>query len=205
MSEPYIGEIKLVGFSYAPRGYALCIGEHLSISDHSALFALLGTAFGGNGRTDFALPDLRSRVPVGQGTGPGLPTFKWGQSGGDVSVTLDIAHMPSHTHQAVAARSGDTSDPSGAVWGEAAASVGVVPSGIPVEVTAGRDKYTGQTTGDAEVSVPAPNAYSRSVPDTNMSPNAIQATGGGESFFTMPPFLGLYYIIALTGIFPPRN
>lgn len=97
-SEPYIGDIMMVGFNFAPRGWALCDGQLLSIAQNTALFSLLGTVYGGNGTTNFALPDLRGRVPVGFGQGPGLSSYSLGESGGVASVTLIQNQMPGHTH-----------------------------------------------------------------------------------------------------------
>ena len=119
MSEPYIGEIVLFAGNFAPRGWALCQGQLLSIAQNTALFSILGTTYGGNGQTTFALPDLRSRVPVGQGQGPGLSGYALGQQAGDEAVTLTVQQMPLHNH-AVNASGDDTgasSKPSGKVPG----------------------------------------------------------------------------------------
>lgn len=99
MSDPFIGEITIVGFNFAPRSWAFCDGQILPINQHQALFSLLGTTYGGDGRTTFALPDLRGRVPVHPGTGPGLSTRRWGERAGVEDVTLNGAQIPSHTHQ----------------------------------------------------------------------------------------------------------
>ncbi len=98
MSEPFLGQIILVGFNFAPRGYAFCQGQILSIAQNTALFSLLGTTYGGNGTTTFALPDLRGRVPNGQGQGPGLSNYTLGEVGGAETVTLVSTQMPAHTH-----------------------------------------------------------------------------------------------------------
>ena len=96
--EPLIGEIKLVGFTYCPRGWTDADGQLLSITDNAALFSLYGTTYGGDGRTTFALPDLRGRVPLHQGTGAGLSTYTMGQLGGAETVTLTTSQMPVHNH-----------------------------------------------------------------------------------------------------------
>ena len=101
--EPFIGQIMMVGFNFAPRGWANCDGQLLPISSNTALFSLLGTMYGGDGRTTFALPDLRSRVPVHVGTGPGLSSVVQGQRGGAEQVTLTESEMPSHSHNLLAA------------------------------------------------------------------------------------------------------
>ncbi len=110
MSEPFVGEIRMFGFSFAPQGWALCNGQLLPISQNTALFSLLGTTYGGDGRTTFALPDMRSRVPACQGQGPGLSSYAEGQAGGAETVTLAAAQMPGHTHPVKASSSAAASD-----------------------------------------------------------------------------------------------
>jgi microcystin-dependent protein len=102
MAEPFIGEIRPFPYNFAPRGWAFCEGQLLPISQNTALFSLLGTTFGGDGRTTFALPDLRGRVPVGAGTGPGLSARVLGEEAGEDGVTLGTAELPPHTHTPVA-------------------------------------------------------------------------------------------------------
>lgn len=109
--EPFLGTIMLFGFNFVPRGWAACNGQLLAISQHSALFALLGTQYGGNGQTTFALPDLRGRVPLGQGQGPGLPNFVTGQLGGVPSVSLTTSELPPHSHAVNAAGSATSKVP----------------------------------------------------------------------------------------------
>ena len=110
MSEPFLGEIRMLGFNFAPQGWAPCNGQLLSISQNTALFSLLGTTYGGDGTTTFALPDLRSRVPVGQGQGPALSSYVEGQAGGAETVTLTAIQMPGHTHVVKASSSAAGSD-----------------------------------------------------------------------------------------------
>lgn len=98
MAEPYIGQLMTVGFNFAPRGWALCDGQILPISQNTALFSLLGNTYGGDGQTTFALPDLRGRSVVGFGNGPGFSNIGWGQKGGSQSMTLTTNQMPNHTH-----------------------------------------------------------------------------------------------------------
>src|SRR3954467_14539122 len=100
MSDPFLGEIRMVGFNYAPRGWAFCAGQLMSIAQNSALFALLGTTFGGDGVTTFALPDYRSRSAVGMGSGPGLTPIVQGELAGTENVTLSLLQMPMHNHTA---------------------------------------------------------------------------------------------------------
>ncbi|HEV7927056.1 MAG TPA: tail fiber protein [Verrucomicrobiae bacterium] len=98
MSEPFIGEIRMFGFNFPPKGWATCNGQLLPINQYEALFAILGTTYGGDGQTNFALPNLQSRVAIHQGTGPGLSTYIMGQTSGIENVTLTPAQMPTHTH-----------------------------------------------------------------------------------------------------------
>jgi len=100
-SEPFVGAIAILGFNFVPRGWAYCDGQLLSIAQHSALFSLLGTTYGGNGTTTFALPDLRGRVPIHRGGGPGLPTYNMGQKGGSTSISIGVENLPRHTHPIV--------------------------------------------------------------------------------------------------------
>ncbi len=113
-SEPLLAEIYIGGMNFAPKGYASCEGQLLAIASNQALFSLLGTTFGGDGRTTFALPDLRGRVPVGQGQGPGLSSRQLGEVSGVENVTLLTTNLPAHTHQLSAvSEAGDTAAPSG--------------------------------------------------------------------------------------------
>jgi microcystin-dependent protein len=181
--EGYIAEIRLFAGNFAPRGWAFCNGQILSIAQNTALFALLGTTYGGNGQTTFALPDLRGRVAVGPGQGPGLPSINLGQMSGEPSHTLIITEMPAHNHATqVSVRafdegfggSGNTNVPSNAYWSS-------VQSGAPYSTTT----------------------------NTTMNPAAVQTTigvaGGSQPHNNMQPYLGVNYIICMEGIFPSRN
>lgn len=118
MSEPFLGEIKMFAGNYAPRGYALCDGQLLAISQNDALFSLFGTTYGGDGRTTFGLPGLRGRIPIHQGSGPGLSNRRLGSKGGAENVTLLEAQLPSHNHQLQGATTGALGvDPAGALPG----------------------------------------------------------------------------------------
>ena len=115
--EQFIGEIGIVAFNFAPRGWAFCNGQILAINQNQALFALLGTTYGGNGVTTFALPDLRSRIPVHSGQGPGLSNYSLGGTGGAESVALTVAQLPRHSHAAQGASgAGSSGGPAGQVW-----------------------------------------------------------------------------------------
>jgi microcystin-dependent protein len=116
MSEPFLGEIRTFGFNFAPQGWAMCAGQLLPISQNTALFALLGTFYGGDGVTTFALPDLRGRVGINQGNGPGLSPYVLGQRSGSETVTLTNAQMPTHSHGVMAnGGTASTARPDGAV------------------------------------------------------------------------------------------
>ncbi len=173
MSEPFVGEIRTVGFNYAPRGWALCAGQLLPISQNTALFSILGTQFGGNGVTTFALPNLGGSFAIGQGEGRGLTPRTVGETGGSSVVTLTTPEMPTHTHTAGAvAGPGDSGVATEHVWAE------------PRYGRAIRDAYG-------------------STANTTMAD--LGAAGGSQPHNNMPPYLGMYYIIALQGIYPSFN
>ena len=178
--EPFIGQIQPFGFNFPPRGWAFCDGQLLAISQNTALFSLLGTTFGGDGRTTFALPDLRSRSIVHVGTGPGLSSIRWGQRGGNENTQLITANLPSHFHS-VNAVAGS------AVLGGNSESGGSVGNDISSSAT-NADGADHNVTGS--VTVPAHN--------TN-------PTGSNTAFSNRSPFLGIYYSIAMVGIFPSRS
>lgn len=117
MGTPFIGEIRMFGGNFAPRGFAFCSGQLLAISQNDTLFALIGTTYGGDGQTTFALPDLRGRIPVHAGQGPGLASYVLGQSSGSETVTLTAQQLPAHTHAAQAqSAAGTQAGPGGGVW-----------------------------------------------------------------------------------------
>jgi len=119
MSDPYLGEIRLMSFSFPPRGWAVCDGQLLPINQNQALFSILGTSYGGDGRTTFALPDLRARIPRGSD----LSQYSVGNSGGEAAHTLRMPEMPAHTHTVAAGSDAAQASPAGAVWGTTAAAV----------------------------------------------------------------------------------
>ena len=178
MSDPYIGEIRLFGFNFAPVNWAFCNGQLLPINQNVALFSLLGTTYGGNGTSNFALPDLRSRVPLGMGQGTGLSQYNIGQTGGAETVTLSVTQMPSHSHSV------NASDASGvSLFG---------PSDRP-------DSPAGHVLGRAEIYRDKPDGK------TVMNAEMIGNTGGGSPVSVLQPYLALNFCIALSGIFPPRS
>jgi microcystin-dependent protein len=121
MTDPYVGEIRMVGFNFAPAGWAYCDGALLPISENDTLFNLIGTTYGGDGQETFALPNLQSRVPIHMGQGPGLSNYVFSEMGGVEDVTLTTAQIPAHSHSPLASASpGTTSNPGGAYWAGAA-------------------------------------------------------------------------------------
>jgi microcystin-dependent protein len=132
MSETFLGSIRLVGFNFAPVDWALCQGQLLPISQNTALFSLIGTNFGGDGVQTFALPDLRGRVAISQGQGPGLSNYAQGQAGGFETVTLNSAQVPAHTHTLMAATNATGSNPGpGLALGTPAAAVKMYGASAP--------------------------------------------------------------------------
>ena|ERR1022692_3560582 len=119
MSQPYVGEIRMFAGNFAPSGWAFCAGQLLAIAENDTLFNLIGTTYGGDGQSTFALPDLRSRVPINQGQGSGLSNYPLAQNGGFETVTLQLAQIPSHTHVPAANSAvGSSTSPSGNFWAE---------------------------------------------------------------------------------------
>lgn len=190
MAEPFIASIIMFGGNFGPRGWALCQGQILSIAQNTALFSLLGTTYGGNGQTTFALPDLRSRVPVGQGQGPGLSSYSLGQQAGTENVTLTTAQMPAHTHTATATSTLNASTTKAtlqtpvadAVFGKAVDNVGTA---VPL------------------IYCPAGTAATVPLAGAGTVTNSI--TGGSQPHNNIQPYLCINFIIALEGIFPSRN
>lgn len=129
MAEPFIAEIRIFGFNFAPRGWAACDGQILPIAQNTALFSLLGTSYGGDGRSTFALPDLRGRFALHQGQGPGLSQRFLGETGGASSVSLLASQMPAHSHALRADASPTTSAPAGAAMAPTATGTAVYRSG----------------------------------------------------------------------------
>lgn len=179
--DPFLGEIKLFAGNFAPRSWAYCDGQLLPISSYSALFSILGTTYGGDGRTTFALPDLRGRVPIGPRSGPGLSTYREGQRGGRETVTLTINELPNHTHSATA-----TTD-------------------IHVNETGGEDDPEGNFLG-AGLGIYAASTNGNKLNDAAATTvTTVGNAGGQRPYNNLQPFLAVNYIIALQGVFPSRN
>ena len=178
MSQPYLGEIRMFGGNFAPKNNAFCAGQLISIQQNSALFSLLGTYYGGNGTTTFALPDLRGRVPVCMGQGTGLSNYTIGQAAGTESITLNVNQMPMHNHMVVANTAPATLPTPG----------GNMPSSLAAPLHGfwvAPDKATGTP--------------------VQMDPNSLGMTGNSLAHENRMPILAITMIIALSGIFPSRN
>jgi len=185
MADAYIGQIEIFAFGFAPRNWALCAGQLLAISQNQALFSLLGTTYGGDGIRSFALPDLRGRLPIGQGAGPGLTARTEGEAGGEETHTLLLAETPPHTHGVAAIANVDASK-----------SVPTPGSTVILSTTSGK-----LSNGDV-VDVKLYGADAN--PDQTLAPAAIGNTGG-QPHSNMMPYLGINFCICLNGIFPSRN
>ena len=177
--DPFIGEIRAVAFPFAPVNWAVCDGSLLSTRQYTALFSLLGTQYGGNGQTTFALPDLRGRAVVNAGRGPGLTAYPIGQQAGTESVTLTLPQLPAHTH---------------AFGGSFNVSTGVGSLSSPANnfLAVAPDFQYAEAAGGS----------------TTMAKDFISgkgsAVGGGQAHTNQQPYLALYYIIALLGVLPQR-
>ncbi len=193
--EPFIGEIRIVGFNYAPPGWELCDGRLLAISQYTALFSLLGTEYGGDGRTTFGLPDLRGRVPINQGRGPGLTDYRMGFYGGVEEQYLTFASLPAHAHGLGAGASAEVAVSQPAYDGNSNANT---PSSdvVPAKVVAGLN---------------ALDAYSTETPNTTLKSGTGELsgqtaqTGNGQPFDVRQPYLTMNFIIATTGVFPSHQ
>ncbi|MFM0503791.1 phage tail protein [Paraburkholderia caffeinilytica] len=202
MSDPFVGEIRMVAFTFAPNGWALCQGQTVPISQNQALFALLGTTYGGDGVQTFNLPNLAGRSPVGTGTGLNLTPVELGQVDGLENFTLTNAQLPAHTHAATTSAATLTASVS-----------------IPATTTA-----TGSVVAPAANTVLGPAAasghpatlYNTSTANTNLAPFnvnvsapaapvAVSMTGSGLPLPLRNPYLGMNFAIALVGVFPSRG
>jgi microcystin-dependent protein len=176
MAEPFVAEIRMFAGNFAPRGFAFCSGQILSIAQNTALFSLLGTTYGGNGTTNFALPNLQGRAPMHPGNGPGLTPRVLGEVSGENSVTLLSTEMPSHSHSI-----------SGAVIANSTPTR--TPASNTLFTNASPNQLYGAALGTA----------------VNLAPQSISLTGGSQPHNNTQPYLAVTFIIALQGIFPARN
>jgi microcystin-dependent protein len=189
-SDPFLGEIMYTGFNFAPRGWAQCDGQLLPINQNQSLFSLLGTIYGGDGRTTFALPDMRGRLLMDDGQGNGLTNKSLGQRGGTNTITLNLSQMPAHAHNVPPSLFENQLN--------ATASMGSETTG------------TGNTLGASFARL-----YSNSIPNTSLHSDSLSITvedetqilltGGNQAHSNMPPYLTMSCNIALQGLFPSRN
>jgi microcystin-dependent protein len=179
MSSPFLAEIRTFSFNFAPKGWAMCNGQLLSIQQNAALFSLLGTTYGGNGVTNFGLPDLRSRTPIHWGQGPGLANVVLGQVGGEENHTLTLTELPAHIHSFTASTS--------------AATRRLVMGGIFAD-----DIDTQAVDYFATYNAPGSSYVA-------LNPLSMSTAGSGQPHNNMQPYLVLTTCIALQGIFPSRN
>ena len=172
MAQPYVGEIRMFGGSFAPAGWMFCEGQLLPISENETLFYLIGTTYGGDGESTFALPNMASRVPVHMGNGPGGTNYALAQMAGTEQETLTVQQIPTHSHPLLASTSAAQLSPTGAVP--------TVPSGGQ-----GLRPYNNVAT-----------------PNTTLNPSSVVPTGGSQPHTNTQPFLCVSFIISLFGIFP---
>ncbi|WP_010139365.1 phage tail protein [Oceanicola sp. S124] len=176
MSEPFIAEIRIFAGDFAPRSWAFCDGQLLPIANNTALFSLIGTTYGGDGRSTTALPDLQGRAPMHPGRGPGLTTRTLGESLGSDTVTLTEAQLPPHDHMLLAtAAIATTSEPT--------SDTGLARSSF------GDNLYQSETQQDL----------------VSLAEQTVETTGGGQAHENQQPYLGLNFIIALAGLYPSHG
>lgn len=187
-TEPMLGSLCIFGGNFAPRNYAMAQGQLLPISSNSALFSLLGTTYGGDGRTTFALPDLRGRAAIGFGRGPGLTDYRLGQFGGVEAVALSVQQMPVHTHVPTTTATLNASAGSGAV-----------------------NSAEGNALFSATRTDTGPTIYVTTAPNVAMKAGSVTVTteiantGGSQAHENRMPYLAMNYIIAMQGVFPSRQ
>jgi len=175
MADPFVAEIRIFPFNFAPKGWAWCNGQLLPISQNTALFSLLGTTYGGDGKSNFALPNMQGNAPIHAGQGPGLSLYDLGQTGGTETVTLLQSEMPAHPHS-MRAHNGDQADHQ-----------------IPGPTTS----IAQSANGNAYQSTTNSNL-------TQLADQVLTLAGGSLPHNNMMPYLTLYFNIALQGVFPPR-
>lgn len=174
MADPFVAEIRIFPFNFAPKGWAWCDGQLLPLSQNTALFALLGTTYGGNGKSNFALPDLQGRAPMHPGQGPGLSLHDLGETGGSETVTLLQSEIPAHTHTLRASVEDGTQ--------------GSLTTGVALATSVGGTLYQTNTGNGLN----------------QMAPTALSLVGGDQPHNNLQPYLTCYFCIALQGVFPQR-
>jgi microcystin-dependent protein len=176
MADPFVAEIRIFPFNFAPKGWAFCDGQLLPLSQNTALFSLLGTTYGGDGKSNFALPNMQGNVPMHPGQGPGLSLHDLGETGGSETVTLLESEIPAHQHFV----RGHTADPADNNKPDPALNLAKSNNGQAYQT-------------------------SNAVGPVQMSPNILAPAGGDQPHNNMMPYLTFYFCIALQGVFPPRG
>lgn len=204
MSDPFIGEIRMFAGTFAPRGWAFCAGQLMPIAQNTALFSILNTTFGGDGISTFALPDYRSRSPVGMGSGPGLTVVEQGEKSGIESATLNISQMPIHNHVVTTTATatstgtlqvaGTSSNPSATP--STTNNILSASGGGPGTATIWSDQL-----GTSPVTLANPEVINTAL-NVNVT---VQPAGGSQPIDLRNPFLGTNFIIATAGVYPSRN
>jgi microcystin-dependent protein len=175
--EGTLAQILMFGGNFAPVGWAFCQGQIISISSNTALFAIMGTSFGGNGQTTYGLPDFRGRAPVGMGQGPGLSAFSWGQVGGAETATLTTNNMPAHAHS--------------------------VTVNQPVsDINGSLDQPQGNIPAVTEASAYSTLASNGTMANVNLN---LTSAGNSQPFSLMQPYLAVTFLICTQGVFPSRD
>ena len=218
MSEPFIGEIKLAPYNFAPRGWMFCHGQLLEISEYPSLYSLLGTRYGGDGYRTFGVPDLRGRVAMSAGRGPGLSTYLLGQRGGYEQVPLVEEEIPTHNHDATAVAKavvdqGSGGSGGGTTTGNLKVHNGTGNTNDPTQaksIAAKAGSFKILSTNDATDTISGAVTGIQSGGSSDISVKvsvdvATDYTGEGEPHTNLQPFTVLNYIIAIEGLFPSRN
>jgi len=205
--EGMIGEIRLFAGNFSPKNWTYCAGQLMAIAQNTALFSILGVTYGGDGKTTFGIPDLRGRVAMGQGTGPGLSPCDLGEKNGSTTAVMTTVNMPMHTH---AVLGGGTVQISGGV----SATVSVNTDAAQSTAVSPANNFIGfDNTGNALYN-PAATANSLNSAAISIQTSGLEATlpamqtsvnGQGQAFSIQQPYLGMSYIICVAGIFPARN
>ncbi len=198
----YLGTIVMWPMDWAPQNWAICDGAVIAVQQNTALFSLLGTKFGGNGTTTFALPDLRGRMPIGMGQGTGLPSYTLGQQGGMANTTLTQSNLPSHTHPATMSLTG--------LGATTTLNVSTQGGGSNTPATGASLCATTGGPGGADIYItPAPTANLVALGNISTAVSGsgtvtVDATGNGQAFDNHPPYLGINFIICVSGMYPSR-
>ncbi|WP_231295765.1 tail fiber protein [Colwellia sp. PAMC 21821] len=205
-SQPFLGGMCAFGGNFAIRSWAKAEGQLLAISSNTALFSLLGTTYGGDGRTTFGLPDLRGRSPIGQGRGPGLNDYRLGQRGGAETHTLNVLQMPVHNHTATTTTANvvDTSATTIALRALSARSSTNIPTDAVLANSPNRENIYNSGAPNVDMSADS-IAFNLSVDVNSTSGTVVNNNGSSQAFSIRGPYLSLTWLIALQGIFPSRS